>query len=542
METVMYEPADALVYKVKILQMNSGYQGGGYADYQGFGSYLSWAIEATMTGEHEIVARYAARKSRPADLLVDGLKRETFPFSSSGQWTNWRQETMVLFLEKGSHSLKLLAAESLGPNLDWLSIRPIPTAPQAPSQPVRPPSRAPSPRPPTGGGNFPEAVALTSRQHLSRNQFVFSPSGAYKVGLTSGGDLVLKDSDSRSIWRAGISGGYRCYMQSDGNLIVRGSDNKPKWTSHTSNNAGARLAVDDGGRIAVISGRTPLWLDGVPRGEYNGPSSDDLSFPVRGLFYYPWYPATWTVNGKLAHFEPDLGFYSSSDPLVAESHIDAFEYAHVDLSIASWWGPETNNDRARLTLLMDQTRALNSQVKWTIYYEREKMTDPSRAAIKEDLDYLKKWFAWHPTWAHVDGRPVIFVYNGGDCEVNNRWMDAANGEWYVVLKIFQGYAGCRTQPDSWHQYGVANGEMQYDDFSYTIAPGFWRADRDTPRLPRLSESAWRQNVINMVASREPWQLIVSFNEAGEGTMIEASDAWSSDTDYGFYLDSLHDHH
>ncbi len=121
-------------------------------------------------------------------------------------------------------------------------------------------------------------------------------------------------------------------------------------------------------------------------------------------------------------------------------------------------------------------------------------------------------------------------------------MEAANGEWYVVLKLFPGYTECPTQPDSWHQYGVANGEMQYDDFSYTIAPGFWRADRDTPRLPRLSESAWRQNVINMVASREPWQLIVSFNEAGEGTMIEASDAWSSDTDYGFYLDSLHDHH
>jgi hypothetical protein len=43
----------------------------------------------------------------------------------------------------------------------------------------------------------------------------------------------------------------------------------------------------------------------------------------------------------------------------------------------------------------------------------------------------------------------------------------------------------------------------------------------------------------MVNSREPWQLIVSFNEAGEGTMIEASSSWSSNTQYGYYLDCLH---
>jgi hypothetical protein len=537
METVMYEPEDALAYKVKILQMNSGYQGGGYADYEDFGSYLSWAIEAPTTGEHEIVARYAAKISRPADLLVDGVKRVAFPFSSSGQWNSWRQETMVVFLEKGSHSLKLLAAESSGPNLDWLSIRPLSTGPQAPPTPS-PPVEPPSPPPPTGG-NFPEAVVLSSNQHLSRNQFVFSPSGAYKVGLTNGGDLVLQDSDSRSIWTAGVSGGYRCYMQSDGNLIIRDADNKAKWTSNTYNNAGARLAVDDGGRIAVILGTTSLWLHGVPRGQYNGPSSSDLLFPVRGVFYYPWYPETWTVNGELAHFEPDLGFYSSSDPLVAETHIDAFEYAHVDLSIASWWGVETNLDRARLTLLMEETIALNSQVKWTIYHEDEKDADPSPAALREDLDYLKKWFAWHPAWAHVDGRPVIFVYNEGGCEVSNRWMEASNGEWYVVLKLFGGYTDCPTQPDSWHQYGVGTGALHYDNYSFTIAPGFWRADRDTPSLPRLSESAWCQNVQNMVDSGEPWQLVVSFNEAGEGTMIEASSAWSSNTQYGFYLDCLH---
>jgi hypothetical protein len=85
-------------------------------------------------------------------------------------------------------------------------------------------------------------------------------------------------------------------MQSDGNLIVKDVENRIKWTSHTSYSAGAHLAVNDGGGIAVISGTNPVWLDGIPCGQYKGPSSNDLSFPIRGLFYYPWYPQTWTVN------------------------------------------------------------------------------------------------------------------------------------------------------------------------------------------------------------------------------------------------------
>jgi hypothetical protein len=138
---------------------------------------------------------------------------------------------------------------------------------------------------------------------------------------------------------------------------------------------------------------------------------------------------------------------------VAQAHIDAFNYAYVDLSIASWWGPGSNLDRARLTMLMDETIDMQSQVKWTIYYEGERDFIPSASALKEDLDYLKKWFAWHPAWAHKNGLPVIFVYNEGGCEVVDRWMDGADGEWYVVLKIFAGYKGCGTQPDHWVSHG-----------------------------------------------------------------------------------------
>ena len=47
----------------------------------------------------------------------------------------------------------------------------------------------------------------------------------------------------------------------------------------------------------------------------------------------------------------------------------------------------------------------------------------------------------------------------------------------------------------------------------------------------------------MVESGENWNLVTTFNEMGEGTLVEASSAnWGSDTKYGFYLDCLHEYH
>jgi hypothetical protein len=43
----------------------------------------------------------------------------------------------------------------------------------------------------------------------------------------------------------------------------------------------------------------------------------------------------------------------------------------------------------------------------------------------------------------------------------------------------------------------------------------------------------------MVASREPWQLVTTFNEWGEGTAVESASEWSSASGYGAYLDVLH---
>jgi len=382
---------------------------------------------------------------------------------------------------------------------------------------------------------------LRAGQRLERGEFVSSPSGAYKAGVTNGGNFVLQDRDSRTIFESGTNNGYRLYMQSDGNLILRSQSGSARWVSRTYNNRGASFVLDDGGQISIVSAihGAVVWLDGVPRGSYNGAPNSDVTYPIRGIFYYPWYPETWTVNGQLAHYEPSIGYYSSSDPFVVESHLDSIEYAHVDVSIASWWGVDTNLERARLLLRMDRTIERGMDLKWTIYYEDEMAQDPSVSQIRADLAHLKKWFAWHPAWAHVNGKPVIFIWNESDCEVVKRWMEASNNEWYIITKLFGKFRECPVQPDHWHQYGIGDGTLEYEGISFTIGPGFWRADEATPSKPRLSKSAWCDNVREMSNSGQPWQLIVSFNEAGEGTMIESSPSWASSSGYGHFLDCLH---
>lgn len=117
------------------------------------------------------------------------------------------------------------------------------------------------------------------------------------------------------------------------------------------------------------------------------------------------------------------------------------------------WGPSDRLDRARITQLLDETVAQGSNIKWTIYYEDEKKFDKTVNELVSDLNYLKKWFAWHESWAHKDGKPIIFIWNESECEVSDRWFDAArDAGWYVVLKLFGKYDECDKQPDSWHQY------------------------------------------------------------------------------------------
>jgi acid phosphatase type 7 len=91
---------------------------------------------------------------------------------------------------------------------------------------------------------------------------------------------------------------------------------------------------------------------------------------------------------------------------------------------------------------------------------------------------------------------------------------------------------------SWHQYGPSTAEQPHLPYSYVISPGFWHwTNTGTPELARLSDSAWRVNIQDMVNSGAKWQLVTTYNEWQEGTGVEPAIEFTPDD---LYLEALHD--
>lgn len=280
----------------------------------------------------------------------------------------------------------------------------------------------------------------------------------------------------------------------------------------------------------------------VQFGAGGGSTSGDITLPARAAFYYPWYPATWTVNGAHVKYQPTLGYYDSSSQSVVDSHIQAMQYAGIKVAIASWWGPNTQSETVRIPLILQRTTALNTGLKWALYYESEGFGDPSVAQLQSELQYIKSNYTTSSSYATIGGKPVLFVYNASandnSCSLADKWAQANAGiGFYINLKVFTGYKTCANQPSSWHQYSPAVAVDSQAGYSYAISPGFWRADEAAPRLAR-DPARWTQNVNDMVASNAPWQLVTTFNEWGEGTAVEGAQDWSSSSGQGTYLDAL----
>jgi hypothetical protein len=98
-----------------------------------------------------------------------------------------------------------------------------------------------------------------------------------------------------------------------------------------------------------------------------------------------------------------------------------------------------------------------------------------------------------------------------------------------VLQEFPGHDACPATdaPGDWYAVDPQQTAKSLPGSSYAISPSARNPD------------GWAAAVAGMVGSREPWQLITSFNDAVAGTDVQPAPAWSSATTYGDYLDALH---
>lgn len=267
--------------------------------------------------------------------------------------------------------------------------------------------------------------------------------------------------------------------------------------------------------------------------------ANDYTYPLQVMISYPWQPETRHATDR---FPPSIGAtaYNHDNPTVLALDVAAMKYAGMDATVTSWWGQGEHNEQVRFPNLYATGAVQHLGV--IPYYEKEGYRDVPVAEIQSDLTYLRAYVTANPGAAvRIGGKPVIWVYNAqGGCERVSKWMSAAAGQWYVVMKVFPGFAGCPVQPSSWHQYGPASPEQAHLPYSYTISPGFWRYDETSSRLPR-DLIRWRANVTRMLASGAQWQSVVSLDELGEGTNTFPSSVpeWNSATGWGPLLDELH---
>jgi hypothetical protein len=297
-------------------------------------------------------------------------------------------------------------------------------------------------------------------------------------------------------------------------------------------------------RVKVAFDFSPGPVRGVRVRAFRGPPPNSYQpfFPIRGAFYYGWFPEVWSSGGinPFTNYHPSLGFYDSGDPAILRRHVAALLYGGFDAGIWSWWGIGEPTDQRFPTAL---AVARPTPFRWAVYYEREGYGNPSVEDLRRDLEYIRDRYGSKPAYLHVDGRAVVFVYSADDlnCEVTDRWSEANPGGLFIVMKVFEGYADCPHQPDGWHQYGAdfATGIARHDGYATTIMPGFWLAGTRTSPFPRDLER-WRAVIREMVEAGDPFQLVVSFDEWGEGTAVESADEWATSSGYGAYLDVLHD--
>ena len=290
---------------------------------------------------------------------------------------------------------------------------------------------------------------------------------------------------------------------------------------------------------SAASTNTPSPLNISPSKTPQAVTQGEIAFPIRAAFFYPWFPQAWEQNGldPYTHYTPTLGYYGEDDPAILQQHIAAMQYGKIQLGIASWWGAGHYTDNRIPSLLQAGEQA---GFHWALYVESEGAGDPSSDSIRTDLEYIRDHYATSPSYLKIDGHFVAFVYadkNDG-CSMAQRWQDANTVGAYLVLKAFSGYRTCANQPDSWHQYAPDSSQKQVGKFSFTISPGFWKADETEPRLSR-DVQRWNSDIQAMIASQAKFQLITTFNEWGEGSAVESAADWASPSGYGLYLDSLH---
>lgn len=181
--------------------------------------------------------------------------------------------------------------------------------------------------------------------------------------------------------------------------------------------------------------------------------------PLVGAHYYHWYPGNWsigTLRGQLDPPQPpELGWYDSTDPAVAEQHIAWASEHGIDFFTLDSWPVHHQENQAAIARFLAAPNI--ADVDFTIFYETWDLGfDPARgytdldlpgvrAAFVEDMAQLADTYFDHPSYLRIDDRPVVILYltrvlvgdvAGAMADVRAMWRDRGYDPYVIGDEIF----------------------------------------------------------------------------------------------------------
>lgn len=145
---------------------------------------------------------------------------------------------------------------------------------------------------------------------------------------------------------------------------------------------------------------------------------------IVGAYYYTWFPHNFYSYGYLRKYIdppqiPVLGQYKSDDPAVAEQHIEWASTHGINFFAIDWW---SSRPAQQASIINGFMKAKNlDQIKFCMVYESWSpgfdkalgatiFDETKRNLVVNDIVDLAERFFSHPSYLHIDGRPVLIVY------------------------------------------------------------------------------------------------------------------------------------
>jgi hypothetical protein len=121
-----YQAEAAVVVGAEVSTLHPGFTGTGFVDYlNAAGDYVEWTFDQADSGNVTLNFRYAngGPEARAMRLSVDGTTvQEQLAFPVTGDWSQWSVVKASVALAAGSHTVRLSANGTSGPNLDYLEV------------------------------------------------------------------------------------------------------------------------------------------------------------------------------------------------------------------------------------------------------------------------------------------------------------------------------------------------------------------------------------------------------------------------------------